>query len=84
MYPVTEQTLNYAPVAVGTVLVGTLVVWCLPCGWDARSWFRGEMHNLLVDDSVCAPPNVDAARLHGTCMGMYISWQAACISILGY
>jgi hypothetical protein len=27
IYPVSYQTLNYAPVAVGIVLVGTLVTW---------------------------------------------------------
>jgi hypothetical protein len=53
-YPVTVQTLNYAPMAVGTVLVGTLVVWFLPFGWGARSWFRGELHNLTNDSSVRA------------------------------
>ena len=53
-YPITEQTLNYAPVAVGTVLVGTLVVWFLPFGWGARSWFKGELHNLTSESSVCA------------------------------
>ena len=26
-------------------------VWFLPCGWGARSWFKGELHN-LVEDSV--------------------------------
>lgn len=50
-YPVTEQTLNYAPVAVGTVLVGTLVAWFLPFGWGARSWFKGELHNLTSESS---------------------------------
>ena len=53
-YPVTEQTLNYAPVAVGTVLVGTLVAWFLPFGWGARSWFKGELHNLTSESSVRA------------------------------
>jgi hypothetical protein len=54
-YPVSYTTLNYAPVAVGIVLVGTLLVWILPCGLGAKDWFRGGRHTLPdppVDDSV--------------------------------
>lgn len=40
LYPVTGTTLNYAPVAVGTVLVGTLFVWFLPF-IGARHWYQG-------------------------------------------
>ena len=50
--PVNEQNLNYAPVAVGTVLAGTLITWFLPCGFGARSWFRGAVHNLSPEDPV--------------------------------
>lgn len=46
VYPVTYETLNYAPVAVGIVLFGALGAWVLPCGWGAKDWFRGEKHNL--------------------------------------
>ena len=38
-------------VAVGIVLVGTIVTWFLPCGLGARYWFRGELHT-LKDSSV--------------------------------
>ena len=41
-YPVTRLTLNYAPVAVGVVLVGTLLYWVLP-GVGARHWYRGAI-----------------------------------------
>ena len=45
--PVTRGTFNWAPVAVGIVLVATLVSWYLPCGVGARHWFRGEKGTLL-------------------------------------
>ncbi|EIE25071.1 amino acid transporter [Coccomyxa subellipsoidea C-169] len=41
-YPVTTQTLNYSGVAVGTVMVGAVLMWFLP-SIGARHWFRGEM-----------------------------------------
>ena len=59
-YPVSQLTLNYAPVAVGIVLVGTLFSWILPCGLGARSWFRGELHNLPSEASV---------RMQAPCIG---------------
>ena len=40
LYPVTSITLNYAPIAVGIVLVGTLFVWVLPI-IGARHWYQG-------------------------------------------
>ena len=40
LYPVTSTTLNYAPVAVGIVLLGTLFVWVLPVV-GARHWYHG-------------------------------------------
>lgn len=39
-YPVTSLTLNYSPVAVGIVLVGSLLVWFLPVV-GARKWYHG-------------------------------------------
>ena len=53
-FPVTRRTFNWAPVAVGIVLVGTLGSWVLPCGVGARHWFRGEKQTLL-DAWVRAP-----------------------------
>ena len=40
LYPVPSITLNYAPIAVGIVLVGTLFVWVLPF-IGARHWYLG-------------------------------------------
>ncbi|KKK23482.1 hypothetical protein P175DRAFT_0432296 [Aspergillus ochraceoroseus IBT 24754] len=43
--PVTDQTLNYTPVAVGIVLVGTLGTWFL---W-AHRWFQGPMRQIELE-----------------------------------
>lgn len=40
IYPVVSTTLNYAPVAVGIVLVGTIFVWVLPV-IGAHRWYQG-------------------------------------------
>lgn len=39
-FPVTSTSLNWAPVAVGIVLVWTFGYWLLPV-WGARHWFCG-------------------------------------------
>ncbi|MQL70833.1 hypothetical protein Taro_003118 [Colocasia esculenta] len=41
-YPVTKDTLNYTPVAVGGLLIITVSWWLL----SARHWFRGPITNL--------------------------------------
>ncbi|KAL6952000.1 Mitochondrial branched-chain amino acid (BCAA) aminotransferase [Sarracenia purpurea var. burkii] len=41
-YPVTEQTLNYTPVAVGGLLILTVSYWIL----SARHWFKGPVTNI--------------------------------------
>lgn len=40
MYPVTKENLNYAPVAVGTLLVICVGWWIVPV-YGARHWFTG-------------------------------------------
>jgi hypothetical protein len=40
--PVTSQTLNYTPVAVGIVGVGALASWFL----SARHWFTGPLRQI--------------------------------------
>lgn len=45
--PVDSQTLNYTPVAVGIVLVGTLGSWFL---W-AHRWFTGPIRQIEADDA---------------------------------
>ena len=39
-FPVTSTSLNWAPVAVGIVLIWTFGYWLLPF-WGARHWFKG-------------------------------------------
>lgn len=41
-YPVTRETLNYTPVAVGGLLILTVSFWIL----NARHWFRGPITNI--------------------------------------
>jgi len=41
-YPITNETLNYTPVAVGGLLILTISSWIL----SARHWFRGPVTNV--------------------------------------
>lgn len=41
VYPIDQNTLNYAPVAVGVVLFGNLLAWFFPGRWGAHRWFKG-------------------------------------------
>ncbi|KAL8052917.1 hypothetical protein ABFX02_05G036500 [Erythranthe guttata] len=41
-YPITDQTLNYTPVAVGGLLILTVSSWFL----SARHWFKGPITNI--------------------------------------
>ncbi|XP_071926831.1 amino-acid permease BAT1 homolog isoform X4 [Coffea arabica] len=43
-YPVTDQTLNYTPVAVGGLVILTVTAWV----FSARYWFKGPITN--IDD----------------------------------
>lgn len=43
-YPITQETLNYAPVAVGGLLILTASAWV----FSARHWFTGPITN--IDD----------------------------------
>ncbi|KAL6577628.1 Mitochondrial branched-chain amino acid (BCAA) aminotransferase [Orobanche minor] len=42
-YPITHETLNYTPVAVGGLLILTVSSWVL----SARHWFRGPITNII-------------------------------------
>ncbi|KAJ6258557.1 hypothetical protein Dda_6601 [Drechslerella dactyloides] len=44
-YPVTSQTLNYTPVAVGIILIGSLAMWIF---W-ARTWFIGPIREIEAE-----------------------------------
>ncbi|CAK0783725.1 hypothetical protein CVIRNUC_006924 [Coccomyxa viridis] len=47
-FPVTVNTLNYAGVAVGIVMLAALLFWFLPFGLGARRWFRGEIKTAKI------------------------------------
>lgn len=49
--PVTSQTLNYTPVAVGIVAFGVLASWFL----SARKWFKGPLSQ--VEESLARMPS---------------------------
>lgn len=42
LYPITWNTFNYAPVALGLVLTLVMLWWFL----DARKWFKGPVRNI--------------------------------------
>ena len=67
-FPVTVDTLNYAGVAVGIVMVATLLFWFLPFGLGARRWYRGDIKTARIPfDSVCSISGIGASSpaVHG-------------------
>ncbi|KAH8816794.1 amino acid or gaba permease [Xylogone sp. PMI_703] len=46
VYPVTAQTLNYAPVMIGAISIISLAGWFLPFGLGGRSWFKGPQKTI--------------------------------------
>ncbi|BDA43078.1 Amino-acid permease BAT1 [Coccomyxa sp. Obi] len=63
LYPVTADNLNYAPVAVGIVLVGGLLFFYIPY-FGAYRWYRGERHT-VEDYTVHKKEADEAARAAG-------------------
>lgn len=63
LYPVTSDNLNYAPVAVGIVLVGALLFFYFPY-IGAYRWYRGERHTVEDYSVRCAalPPCMHLPR----------------------
>jgi hypothetical protein len=53
-YPVTRETLNYAGVAVGIVVLGAFFIWFLPV-IGARHWFRGEIQTYKPEPETVRP-----------------------------
>jgi amino acid transporter len=51
VYPITSQTLNYTPVALGSILVLVLTYWVL----SARKWFKGPVRTLEKAESGTYP-----------------------------
>lgn len=49
-YPVSAETLNYAPICIGIVSVVSLAGWWLPCGLGGRYWFTGPKRTVEEED----------------------------------
>lgn len=47
-YPVTDQTLNYTPFAVGGLFILTVSAWI----FSARHWFKGPITNIGITESI--------------------------------
>ncbi|MEW5315989.1 MAG: hypothetical protein WDW38_007383 [Sanguina aurantia] len=63
IYPIAELTLNYAPVAVGIVLVGSMSAWCFPF-FGAYSWFKGPV--IQVESSEMTTKAEDSIKSNST------------------
>ncbi|KAK3374758.1 amino acid or gaba permease [Podospora didyma] len=48
LYPVTKETLNYAPICIGIVTIVSLFGWILPLGLGGKDWFAGPKRT--IDD----------------------------------
>ncbi|KAK2605616.1 hypothetical protein N8I77_008442 [Diaporthe amygdali] len=51
LYPVTAETLNYAPICIAIVTIVSLVGWVLPFGLGGRYWFEGPKRTIDEDSS---------------------------------
>lgn len=50
LYPVTAETLNYAPIMIGGISIISLVGWWLPFGYGGRAWFKGPQRTITVEE----------------------------------
>ncbi|KAE9365517.1 amino acid or gaba permease [Stipitochalara longipes BDJ] len=50
IYPVTGQTLNYAPIMIGGISLVSLLGWVLPFGYGGMSWFKGPQRTISEED----------------------------------
>ncbi|KAH8660140.1 amino acid or gaba permease [Xylariales sp. PMI_506] len=57
-YPVTAETLNYAPIMIGGISIISLFGWWLPFGLGGRYWFKGPQRT-ISEDEVAAVTVVD-------------------------
>ncbi|KAJ2970844.1 hypothetical protein NQ176_g7987 [Zarea fungicola] len=51
VYPVTGQTLNYAPVMIGSITLISLVGWVFPFGLGGRHWFKGPQKTITDSET---------------------------------
>jgi hypothetical protein len=50
LYPVTGETLNYAPIMIGGISLVSLVGWVAPFGYGGRHWFTGPQRTISEED----------------------------------
>ncbi|RDW67018.1 amino acid or gaba permease [Coleophoma crateriformis] len=50
LYPVTAQTLNYAPIMIGAITVISVAGWWLPFGVGGRAWFKGPQRTISEEE----------------------------------
>lgn len=46
LYPVTAETLNYAPIMIGGISIISLAGWILPFGYGGKTWFKGPQRTI--------------------------------------
>jgi len=51
LYPVTAQTLNYAPICIGIITGVSLVGWVFPFGYGGMYWFTGPKKTIAEIDA---------------------------------
>ena len=49
LYPVTAQTLNYAPICIGAITIVSVVGWIFP-KWGGRHWFKGPIKTITDEE----------------------------------
>ncbi|TVY45160.1 Thiamine transporter [Lachnellula occidentalis] len=52
VYPVTGQTLNYAPIMIGGITMISLFGWVFPFGLGGKHWFKGSQRTISEEDVI--------------------------------
>jgi len=50
IYPVTGETLNYAPIMIGGISIISLVGWVVPFGYGGKTWFKGPQRTITEEE----------------------------------
>lgn len=62
VFPVTAQTLNYAPIMIGAITLLSFGGWVLPFGYGGMSWFEGPQRTINEEDLVGATVEGDIEK----------------------
>lgn len=52
IYPVTGQTLNYAPIMIGGISIISLLGWVFPFGLGGKHWFKGPQRTISEEEVI--------------------------------